>query len=76
MVSVAGESKLAEHEVGEAEGHGAVDLRQPVQTVGPLEQVLGPVPHPQVPAARLLLQVTEVHGFDKHPRGPAGHGAL
>ncbi|TNN40352.1 hypothetical protein EYF80_049489 [Liparis tanakae] len=69
VVGVAGEAELGEHEVGEAERHDAVDLRQPVEAVGPLEEVFGAMPHPLVPAAGLLLQVAEVHGFDEDPGG-------
>lgn len=69
MVGVAREAELGDHQVGEAERHEAVDLRQPVQAVGSLQQVFRPVPHTLVPAAGVLLQVAEVHGFDEDPGG-------
>ncbi|KAF3858324.1 hypothetical protein F7725_011525 [Dissostichus mawsoni] len=61
----AGKSKLGDHQVGEAEGHEAIDLRQPVETEGSLQKVFRAMPHALVPAARVLFQVS----FDKDPGG-------
>lgn len=69
MVGVAGEAKLGDHQVGEAEWHEAIDLRQPVHTVGPLKKVFRTMPHTLVPAPGVLFQVAEVYRFDKDPRG-------
>lgn len=69
VVGIAGEAKLGNHQVGVAQWHEAVDLRQPVQTVGSLKKVFRTMPHTLVPTAGILLQVAEVHRFDKDPRG-------
>lgn len=68
VVCIAGEAKLGDHQVGEAEWHKAIDLCQPVQTVGSLKEVFWTVPHTLIPTASILFQVAEVHGLDKDPR--------
>lgn len=68
VVGIAGEAKLGDHQVGEAEWHEAIDLCQPVQTVGSLKEVFWTVPHTLIPTAGILFQVAKVHGFDKDPR--------
>lgn len=69
VIGIAGEAKLGDHQIGEAEWHGAIDLCQSVQTVGPLKEVFRTMPHTLVSTAGILLQVAEVHRFDKDPRG-------
>lgn len=69
VIGIAREAKLGDHQIGEAEWHGAVDLCQSVQTVGPLKEVLRTMPHTLVSTAGVLLQVAEVNGFDKNPGG-------
>lgn len=69
VVSVAGEPKLGDHQVGEAKWHEAINLCQPVQTVGPLEKVFRTVPHTPVPTVGIFFQVAQVHGFNEDPRG-------
>lgn len=76
VIGVAGEAELGDHQIGEAEWHGAVDLCQSVQAVGPLEKVFGAMPHSLVSTAGILFQVAEVHGFDKDPRGLIEPGRL
>lgn len=68
VVGIGREAKLGDHQVGEAEWHEAIDLCQPVQTVGPLKKVFRTMPHTLISTAGILFQVAEVHGFDKDPR--------
>lgn len=72
VIGIAGEAKLADHQVWEAQRHEAVDLYQPVQTEGSLKEVFRTMPHTLVPTAGILLQVAEVHRFDEDTRGSVG----
>lgn len=67
VIGIVGESKLGNHQVGEAERHEAINFCQPVQTVGSLKEVFRTVPHTLVPTAGFLFQVAEIHGFYKDP---------
>lgn len=65
------EAKLRDHDVGVGQGHAAVDGRELVEAVRPLQKVLGSVPHPRVAPGGLFLQTAHVHRFHKYPRSLA-----
>ncbi len=76
VISIAGEAELWDHDIGVAERHAPVDVRQLVEAVGALQHVLCSVPHAHIPAAGFLLQITHVYGLHEHPGGPLESGRL
>ncbi len=69
VISIAGEAKLWDHDIGVAERHAPVDVCQLVEAVRALQHVLRSVPHAHIPAAGFLLQIPHVYGLHEHPEG-------